>query len=61
LLKLIQQISSEKNSIINKFNSLKPVAKSGLQSQALIQLKNNYCSKNKCLQCAIGNVVLNRN
>ena len=59
LIHLIEQIASEKNSIINKFNSLKPVSKSALQSQGLIQLKTEYCDKNKCLQCAIGNAILN--
>ena len=61
VLKLIQEIASEKNSIVEKFNELKPVSKSALQSQALIQLKNEYCDNNKCLQCAIGSSILTRN
>jgi hypothetical protein len=60
IIKLIQQITSEKNSIVEKFNSLKNVSTSALQSQGLLQLKNNYCDKNKCLQCAIGNSLLNK-
>ncbi len=59
ILQLIQGIASEKNNIVEKFNDLKPVSKSALESQALIQLKNEYCDKNKCLQCAIGNKLLN--
>ena len=58
LLVLMQQLKSEKNSIIEKFNSLKNVSSSALQSQALLQLKNAYCDKNKCLQCAIGNALI---
>jgi hypothetical protein len=58
ILNIMQQIASEKNSIVNKFNSLKPVSKSALQSQALIQLKTEYCDKNKCLQCVVGNMLL---
>jgi len=61
ILNLIQEISSEKNSIIEKFNEFKTFSKSALQSQALIQLKNEYCDKNKCLQCAIGSNILTRN
>lgn len=61
ILNLIQSISSEKNSIVDKFNEFKPISKSALQSQALIQLKNEYCEKNKCLQCAIGSNILTRN
>ena len=58
LIQLLSQVSAEKNSIIDKFDSLNVKATSALQSQALLQLKNEYCSKNKCLQCAVGNTVL---
>lgn len=57
---LMQQISSERNSIIEKYNSLKKVSNSALQSQGLLQLKNEYCDKNRCLKCAIGNTLLNK-
>lgn len=59
ILKLIQEIKLEKNSIVDKFQSLKPISKTAMQSQALLQLKIFYCDKNKCLHCAIGNSVLN--
>jgi len=58
ILNIIQQLPSEKNSIITKFNSLREVSTSAFQSQALLQLKNEYCSKNKCLQCAIGSSLI---
>ncbi|MBU2939636.1 DUF2851 family protein [Lacinutrix sp. C3R15] len=58
IIRIINQISSEKNSIVTKFQELHPVATSAMQSQALLQLKTQYCEKNKCLQCAIGNVLL---
>ncbi|WP_100615468.1 DUF2851 family protein [Confluentibacter citreus] len=61
IISLIQSITSEKNSIIEKFNTLKLVSTSALQSQGLLQLKNEYCDKNKCLQCAIGNSLLHNN
>ena len=61
ILELIHEIASEKNSIVDKFNRMKKVSKSALQSQALIQLKNEYCDKNKCLQCGIGSSILTRN
>ena len=61
IIKLIESLASEKNSIVEKFNSLKPVSSSALQSQALLQLKNEYCNKNKCLQCAIGSSLLQSN
>jgi hypothetical protein len=58
LLELIQHIPSEKNSIVTAFNNLKKVSNTALQSQALIQLKTEYCDKNKCVQCAIGNALI---
>jgi len=61
IIDLIQNITSEKNSVVKKFNTLKTVSKTALESQALLQLKTNYCNKNKCLQCAIGNSLLAKN
>lgn len=61
IINLVQQIASEKNSIVEKFNTIKPITSSALHSQSLIQLKNEYCSKNRCLHCVIGNEILTRN
>ncbi|CAM1347694.1 DUF2851 family protein [Tenacibaculum insulae] len=58
IFKLLQQIKPEKNSIISKFSDLKLTAKNAFESQALLELKNNYCAKKRCLQCAIGNDLL---
>ncbi len=58
LLKLASEISSEENTIVKKFNSLTTVSKNAYQSQALLQLKNEYCDKSKCLQCAVGNSLI---
>lgn len=58
LLSIIQQIALESNSIVDKFYTLKKMPKTAMESQALLQLKNNYCNKNKCLQCVIGYTLL---
>lgn len=55
---IINEIAPEKNSIVTKFQELKPIAKSAMHSQALLQLKTEYCTKHKCLQCAIGNSLI---
>lgn len=60
-MELIQDVASEENSIVSKFNELKPVAKNAMHSQALIELKTKYCDKKRCLQCAVGNNLLNKN
>lgn len=52
---LLNELPKENNVTIQKFNELRPkMATSALESQALLQLKPNYCDKNKCLHCAIG-------
>ncbi len=58
ILKLIQQLKPEKNSIVSKFSELKINAKNAFDSQSLIELKNNYCANKRCLECAIGNKLL---
>ncbi|SHG48542.1 DUF2851 family protein [Winogradskyella jejuensis] len=61
LFSLIKSISVEKNSIVDKFLSLRQVSKTAMTSQSLIQLKTEYCDKNKCLQCAIGSQLISKN
>lgn len=58
ILVLASRISSEENAVVKKFNSLKNISKNAYQSQALLQLKNEYCDKNRCLQCVIGNSII---
>lgn len=60
LIALVRSIASEKNSIVKGFNSFKNVSKSAMESQALVQLKTEYCNKHQCLKCAIGNSLLNK-
>ncbi|WP_272150198.1 DUF2851 family protein [Tenacibaculum aiptasiae] len=60
ILKLIQQIKPEKNSIISKFSDLKLIAKNAFESQALLELRNNFCVKKRCINCAIGNILLKK-
>lgn len=61
LLDLLKQLPAEKNNIISKFMEFKIIAKNGFESQSLLHLKNSYCSNNKCLQCVVGNNLLNKN
>lgn len=56
----LENISPEKNSITNGFKRLGVENKSAFDSQALIQLKNFYCDKRRCLECGIGNLILRR-
>ncbi|MFV8370389.1 DUF2851 family protein [Flavobacterium sp. LB2R40] len=54
LIGLLNEVSSEKNGVIDKFNSFGILSKSAFDSQTLLQLKNEYCDKSKCLECAVG-------
>lgn len=55
---LLRSIAPEKNSIISNWNALGVKAKNASDTQALLELKNNFCLKKKCLDCKIGNAVL---
>ena len=57
-LQIIAQIKPEKNEIISKFNELKIKSNTAFETQALLQLKNDYCNKQLCLNCAIGKELL---
>ena len=57
-LRWLTQLTAEKNSRINGFLALKITIKNAFDSQSLLQLKNEYCSKKRCLECAVGNKLL---
>ena len=51
---LLEQLDSEKNAIIDKYKTIGISSKNAFESQSLLQLKNEYCNKSKCLQCSVG-------
>ena len=57
-LELLKEIKAEQNSVIEKFDVLGVPSKNTFDSQALLQLKNEYCNPKKCLHCAVGKSVL---
>jgi len=57
-LKLLEEVPPESNSTLSKWKELGMLPKSAYQTQALLQLKNNYCKPKQCLKCAIGNAIL---
>jgi len=56
----LEQISPEKNSIIDFWKQLGINIENAMQTQALLQLKNEYCAHKKCLNCEIGFHILNQ-
>ncbi len=57
-LGLLESINAENNSIIKNWNELGIKTSNAMQTQSLLELKNNYCSKKNCLNCSIGNKIL---
>ena len=60
-LKWLEDIKAEKNTITKGFTALQIDNKNAFDSQALIQLKNEYCNKKRCLDCSVGNKLLRNN
>lgn len=60
LIDLATSIPAEKNVIIEKFHSLGVKSQNVYESQALLELKKNYCDNKKCLDCAIGHFILKK-
>ncbi len=53
-VELLQSIKPEKNKITKTWDNIGFSVKNAFDSQALIELNNNYCLKRKCLACNVG-------
>ena len=58
---IISEINVEKNGIISNFEKSGLSFRNAKNTQAALQLYNTYCTQNRCLQCAVGSNLLNRN
>jgi hypothetical protein len=54
----LELIKAEQNSITRKFSAIGLKPKNAMHSQALLQLKMNYCDYKRCLECRIGHELL---
>jgi hypothetical protein len=57
-LLFFEKLEAENNSIITRWESIGLPAKNAYETQALLQLKNEYCAKKRCLECGIGSALL---
>ena len=57
----LEEITSEKNAITQKFINLGIENHCAFQSQSLIELKTQYCDVKRCLECSIGNAIFKIN
>lgn len=53
-LDFLEQLKPENNNIIRIWKDIGMNIENAGDSQALIQLKKNYCDKKDCLRCRIG-------
>ncbi len=51
-------LDSEENSITKKWSNLGLTIKKSYDSQALLEIYSEYCSKKKCMNCVVGNKIL---
>jgi hypothetical protein len=56
----LEQIKAEENRQVKMFRALSVSCNHAFDSQALLQLKKEYCDAKRCLECAVGNAVLKR-
>jgi len=56
----LRELASEKNTITFGFSQLCIPNKNAFDSQALKELKTNYCDQRRCLDCVVGNALLKR-
>jgi len=61
VLNWLNKMKPETNSIVSKWKSLNLPIENAVDSQALLQLKNNYCNFKRCLDCRIGKNILYKN
>ncbi|MBY0244595.1 MAG: DUF2851 family protein [Sphingobacteriaceae bacterium] len=60
-LKLLESIPAEKNAIVDLYKNAGMKINNAFLSQAVLQLKKEYCTPKKCLSCAIGIKILKNN
>ena len=61
IINIAEKIGAEQNNIVEKYENLNINISNAAESQSILQLYNEYCSKNKCLECAVGNSLLKGN
>jgi hypothetical protein len=57
-LSWLQEIRAEQNTILSGWKQLGIKIKSAADSQALLELRKEFCRQKKCLDCDIGKFLL---
>lgn len=59
-LELLTRMPCEKNTIVKQWKILGLRARNAGETQGLLELKNEFCNRKKCLDCKIGTYLLGR-
>lgn len=57
-LQFLEDIAAEDNTIVRHYANRGMAPRNAMQSQALLHLYNHYCKRKRCLECSIGNILL---
>ena len=57
-IQLLEETQAEDNALTRGFEAIGFKSENALQSQGLIELKQNFCERRKCLECSVGNHLL---
>lgn len=58
VIEVMEAIKPESNFVLKKWNKIGISAANSYESQALIELYNEYCNQKKCLKCQVGIKIL---
>jgi hypothetical protein len=57
-LRWLEEISAEQNRVVEIFKKLDLKISTAFDSQAVVELKNEYCDCKRCLECGVGASIL---
>jgi hypothetical protein len=57
-LRWLQELGPERNAVLSRWRRLGMTDRNAGDSQALLQLKKEYCDARRCLDCAIGKALI---
>ena len=57
---LLENLEPETNAVIRDWETMNFIPHSAAETQALLELKKNYCDKKRCLSCEVGCFILER-
>jgi len=58
-LDVLRTLSASRDSVVRRFNDLGTAAQSAFEAQGLHQLYREYCTEGGCLECSVGQHLLN--